>query len=104
MKNSIFQVIIIAILLLGMTASVLVINENTGNANQNVYYPEINDSSADSTEILDLNGYKRISFENKTYKSIAAWDYFLTLRYGNYMELPPDNQRRPYHGGKYYWK
>lgn len=71
MKNSIFQVIIIAILLLGMTASVLVINENTGNANQNVYYPEINDSSADSTEILDLNGYKRISFENKTFPIIS---------------------------------
>ena len=45
-----------------------------------------------------------ISFENKTYKSIAAWDYFLSLRYGDYMQLPPEDQRHPYHGGKYYWK
>lgn len=45
-----------------------------------------------------------VEFENKKYLAIADWDYFLTLRYGDYMKLPPVEQRVPYHGGKYYWK
>lgn len=46
----------------------------------------------------------KIQFEDRNYMAIADWDYFLRLRYGNYMELPPEDQRVPYHGGKYYWK
>lgn len=45
-----------------------------------------------------------VDFENKKYYAIAEWDYFLSLRYGDYMKLPPVDQRVPYHGGKYYWK
>lgn len=45
-----------------------------------------------------------LSFEDRTYCAISDWDYFLTLRYGNYMQLPPEDQRHPYHGGHYYWK
>lgn len=45
-----------------------------------------------------------IRFENHIYLSIASWDYYLTLRYGNYMELPPEDQRKPYHFFNYYWK
>ena len=46
----------------------------------------------------------RVNFENREYMSIADWDYFLNLRYGDYMQLPPENQRHPYHGGHYFWK
>lgn len=45
-----------------------------------------------------------IPFEDRVYKAIADWDYFLKLRYGNYMQLPPEDQRHPYHGGKYNWR
>lgn len=45
-----------------------------------------------------------VDFENKKYYAIADWDYYLTLRYGDYMKLPPVEQRVPYHGGEYYWK
>ena len=50
------------------------------------------------TNIID------IQFEDRVYKAISDWDYFLTLRYGDYMQLPPVEQRHPYHGGKYYWR
>lgn len=45
-----------------------------------------------------------VPFEDRKYQAIADWDYYLTLRYGNYMELPPVEQRQPYHGGHFYWK
>ena len=57
--------------------------------------------------IYDRNLFSQmceIRFENRTYLSIASWDYYLTLRYGDYMELPPEDQRKPYHFFNYYWK
>ena len=45
-----------------------------------------------------------IKFEDRKYMAITEWDYYLTLRYGEYMKLPPEDQRHPYHGGHYYWK
>lgn len=45
-----------------------------------------------------------IQFEDRKYMAIADWDYFLKLRYGDYMQLPPEDQRVPYHGENYYWK
>lgn len=45
-----------------------------------------------------------IQFEGRKYMAISDWDYFLHLRYGDYMQLPPEDERVPYHGGKYYWK
>jgi len=43
-------------------------------------------------------------FEGKEFPIIAEYDYFLSLRYGDYMLLPPENQRHPYHGDKFYWR
>ena len=34
-----------------------------------------------------------VSFENKTYKSMKGYDEYLTNTYGDYMTLPPENQR-----------
>lgn len=45
-----------------------------------------------------------VKFEDREYMAIDEWDYFLSLRYGNYMQLPPEDQRHPYHGGHYFWK
>lgn len=45
-----------------------------------------------------------VDFEGRKYPSIALYDKFLTMRYGNYMQLPPEDQRHPYHGQRYYWE
>lgn len=49
------------------------------------------------TNIEDLR------FEDRTYKAISCWDYFLNLRYGDYMKLPPKDQQVASHGCTYYW-
>lgn len=46
----------------------------------------------------------RIKFEDREYSAISDWDYFLKTTYGNYMELPPVEQRHPYHSGNYFWR
>lgn len=45
-----------------------------------------------------------LDFEGRKFSAIADWDYFLQLRYGDYMQLPPEEDRHPYHGGNIYWK
>lgn len=45
-----------------------------------------------------------VYFEGFKFLSIANYDTYLTMRYGNYMQLPPESERHPYHGGNYYWK
>ena len=45
-----------------------------------------------------------VEFEGRHFLAIKDYDEFLTLRYGDYMTPPPENQRVPYHGGHYYWK
>ena len=44
-----------------------------------------------------------IQFEGRMYRAIADWDYYLKLAYGDYMQLPPEDQRVPCHIAKYYW-
>ena len=45
-----------------------------------------------------------IEFEGHKYLAPARYDDYLSHIYGNYMTPPPEDQRNPYHGGKYYWK
>ncbi len=45
-----------------------------------------------------------IKFENRQYFAIKNYDYFLSQVYGDYMKLPPEEQRQPYHHGQFYWK
>lgn len=45
-----------------------------------------------------------VKFENMEFPAIANYDYYLKLRYGNYMQFPPEQERHPYHGRHYYWK
>ena len=45
-----------------------------------------------------------VTFEGHKFLSIARYDEYLRRFYGNYMQLPPVEQRVPYHGGRYYWK
>lgn len=43
-------------------------------------------------------------FEDSMFPIISEYDYFLTKRYGDYMQLPPEEDRHPYHNATYYWK
>ncbi len=40
-----------------------------------------------------LNSYIRMEFEGKEYECFAKWDEHLKCLYGNYMQLPPENER-----------
>lgn len=48
--------------------------------------------------------YILVPFENDEYYAIAEYDEFLTKRYGNYMQLPPEEERVPGHAAPVYWK
>ena len=43
-------------------------------------------------------------FESLDLKIPARYDEILTIRYGDYLQLPPEDQRHPYHCANYYWK
>lgn len=45
-----------------------------------------------------FNEYGRMMFEGKEYMAICDYDTFLKIRYGDYMKLPPENERVPKHG------
>ena len=47
---------------------------------------------------------KDILFEGHIYRSVEKVDEYLTQRYGNYMQLPPVEERVPGHGQVFYWK
>lgn len=51
-----------------------------------------------------FGGIVEVDFEGLKLKSIKNYHDFLTQYYGDYMQLPPEDQRHPYHGGHYYWK
>jgi lipopolysaccharide cholinephosphotransferase len=45
-----------------------------------------------------------VTFNGHTYMAIASWEKYLIQRYGDYMQLPPEDQRHPVHGGVFYRK
>lgn len=45
-----------------------------------------------------------VMFEGHTYLSVGDCDRYLRHCFDNYMQLPPEDQRHPYHGFEYYWK
>ncbi len=60
-----------------------------------------------SREIMPSSVYEAytdITFEGKTFKAISRFDEYLTTIYGDYMQLPPENQRVTHHDFKAYWK
>lgn len=47
-------------------------------------------------ELMDKEGYMEsveVSFCGKSFKSMACWDSYLSSLYGDYMQLPPEDQR-----------
>lgn len=52
----------------------------------------------------DMDDYIDVDFEGHKFKSIVGYDDFLRAHYGDYMQLPPEDQRNPHHGFIAYWK
>ncbi|MGG5343396.1 LicD family protein [Enterococcus sp. AZ192] len=48
--------------------------------------------------------YEDIIFEGETVRAIKDREKFLVLRYGNYMEMPPEKERVTHHPYTFYWK
>lgn len=51
-----------------------------------------------------FDDYIEINFEGHHYLSIKNYNIYLSTIYGNYMKLPPKNQRIASHSYKAYWK
>lgn len=51
-----------------------------------------------------FKSYIKLPFENKEYFCIKEYDMFLRNMYGDYMILPPVDQRIGHHDYKMYWK
>lgn len=51
-----------------------------------------------------FDDYIEIPFENHSFYSIKGYDKYLRALYGDYMQLPPVEQRVPKHGFSAYWK
>lgn len=48
--------------------------------------------------------YIDVEFEGRSYKAIADYDKYLTLHYGDYMQLPPIEKRKSRHNFQSWWK
>lgn len=56
---------------------------------------------------LDFDFFDKIvdiSFEGCLCNATGHADEYLTQKYGNYMQYPPVNQRKPNHSANFYWK
>jgi lipopolysaccharide cholinephosphotransferase len=40
-----------------------------------------------------LDRYVRLSFGNDVFPCVAGWDHHLRVLYGDYMQLPPEEER-----------
>ncbi len=45
-----------------------------------------------------------VEFQGEKFLATADYDYYMRLCYGDYMQLPPEDQRVLYHGGNFFWK
>ena len=51
-----------------------------------------------------IEGSVDVEFEGKKYKTMQGWETYLSVNYGDYMQLPPEEKRVSTHGFKAYWK
>ena len=43
-----------------------------------------------------LNSFTELEFEGHTFMAVAEYDRYLSLLYGDYMQLPPEGERKPH--------
>lgn len=74
--------------------------QNTGYCAFPSIYPHEN--CVINKEVFDE--YTELPFEGKKYMSVRDYDNYLTTIYGDYMQLPPPDQRISRHSYRAYWK
>lgn len=63
--------------------------------------------SLNKVNIFDFDAFTDtcdVEFEGHTYMAVGCWHEYLTHCFGDYMQLPPEEDRRPAHGFVCYWK
>lgn len=73
----------------------------------NTYHVVAGPISTRNKRIYDYDIFKDIilvEFENIRANAISCYSDFLRVCYGDYMQLPPESERHPYHNGHYYWR
>lgn len=76
------------------------------NMQSNRYYIIAGPLSRRDALTYDFDLFERVievEFEGRMYKAIADYDFSLSKSYGDYMQLPPVEERVPHHGQTYYW-
>ena len=51
-----------------------------------------------------MKSYELHQFEDHEFYIMSGWDANLKSLYGDYMKLPPENQRESHDFNRYYWK
>ena len=51
-----------------------------------------------------MNSYKGQEFEKHMFSAVEDYDAMLESYYGDYMKLPPEDERESYHDFTAYWK
>ena len=54
--------------------------------------------------IISFSKIQYTKFEDGEFPIISDYDYFLTKMYSDYMQLPPEDKRHPYHNATFYWE
>jgi len=71
-------------------------------------YVWVYSGESDSTkEILKksiLYSFVMVNFEDSQFMAPKEYEYVLSTIYGNWRQLPPEEDRHPYHATNYYWK
>lgn len=78
-----------------------------GNESNNSYYIIAGPMKLRNKMTYDFDLFEDlidVEFEGQMFRAVSCYDKYLTMRYDNYMQLPPEDQRQPYHGGNYFWK
>ena len=74
-----------------------IIEKEIHNINVNTSYNVFNSSAMHDLKLIydpDLmDEYIDLPFEDRVFMCVKKWDHFLTVRFGDYMELPPKSER-----------
>lgn len=71
------------------------------------YYSPVGGGCYEMRDVYDMDLFSElinVSFEGNTFLASKEYDYWLRHFYGDYMQLPPIEERKPYHGGEYFWQ
>lgn len=70
-------------------------NKKRGELSSHKTYPTPGESNKYGLPTESFDKYMDADFEGKVFRIISGYDRYLTLLYGDYMSMPPENARKP---------